>query len=298
MKAFDRMIGEIRVTRVEELAGDILPAKEWFPQFNAEELAPHLHWLEPHHYDSRTGNMNMSIHSWVLRTGGKTILIDTCTGNHKDRVRPIFNQLDTPYLERLRAAGVDPNDVDLVMCTHLHTDHVGWNTRLENGRWVPTFPNAKYLMSSTDYDHYFKDYDETTVHPFLKGVYEDSISPVIEAGLATMVDGTEDLVRGLRMRQTPGHTPGHIAIELESAGERALFSGDVLHSPMQVPLWHWLTSVCDDPVQAVETRKALLSDCCEHGRLLLPAHFAHPHGGYVREGRDGSFELQFENDEG
>lgn len=298
MKTYDRMIGDVRITRVEEMTGEILSARDWFPQFNEEEIEPHLGWLEPHHYNSRTANLNMSIHSWVLRTGGKTIVIDTCTGNHKNRTRPIFHQLHTPYLDRLRSVGVEPDKVDVVMCTHLHTDHVGWNTQLKDGRWVPTFPNAKYLMSRLDYEYYFAQHDEASIHPNLRGVYQDSVSPVIEAGLAEMVEGTEDIVRGLRMRSTPGHTPGHTAIELESKGRRAIFSGDVLHSPLQVPLWHWPTSVCSDPLLAVETRRKLLTHCCESGALLLPAHFAHPHGGYIKQGAGEQFQILFDESPG
>ena len=150
----DRHIGEVRVTRIEEQIGPGFPAKDFFPEFEAETFADHQHWLAPNYYQPESGRLMTSIHSWLVRTGKYTVLIDSCSGNHKPRPgMPRFDMLNTKYLDRLREAGVEPEEIDFVMCTHLHVDHVGWNTKLENGKWVPTFPKAKYVMSRTDHDH-------------------------------------------------------------------------------------------------------------------------------------------------
>ena len=151
----DRHIGDVRVTRIEEQMGPGFPAKDFFPEFDADTFAAEQHWLAPNYYQPESGRVIASIHSWLVRTGKYTVLIDSCSGNHKSRPgMPRFDMLDTKYLDRLREAGVQPEEIDYVMCTHLHVDHVGWNTQRENGKWVPTFPNARYVMSRTDHDHW------------------------------------------------------------------------------------------------------------------------------------------------
>lgn len=295
MKTFDRMFGNVRVTRVEEDVRMVARPEDWYVDYDAQALAPHLSWLAPHFYSAEHGRLISSLHSWVLRTGSLTILVDTCAGNDKDRPGfPAFHMLDHPYLERLRAAGVEPEEVDIVLCTHLHVDHVGWNTRLENGRWVPTFPNARYLMSRADHE-YFEGAahpDRTDTKPMTRNTYNDSVLPVVEAGLSCFVNGDECLAPGLSLQPAPGHTPGQVRLDLSSGGALACFCGDVLHHPLQVPLWHWRTRVCVDPEQACVTRREVLQHCADSGALLLPAHFAHPHGAYIHE-VDGTFGLDW-----
>lgn len=286
---FDCMIGNVRVTRVEE---DVRPSarpEDWFIDYDVDELAAHMPGLLPKYFAPHLGRMISSVHTWVLRTPTRTILIDTCTGNHKERPGwPIFNMLETRYLDRLREAEVDPKRVDLVLCTHLHVDHVGWNTQLDNGRWIPTFPNAKYLMSRRDHEH-FASATTQERNAVSRHVYQDSILPVVEAGLATFVEGDERLDRDIRLLPAPGHTPGQVRLDLQSGRRIACFCGDVLHHPLQVPLWKWRTKVCVDPDQARDTRRKVLESCADSGALMLPAHFAHPHGGYVdRVGDDFS----------
>jgi glyoxylase-like metal-dependent hydrolase (beta-lactamase superfamily II) len=282
MSGFDCLIGDVRVTRVEEEVRPSFQPRDWFLDFSDEELEPHLAWLAPDYFSMASGRVISSIHTWVLRTRGRTILVDTCTGNHKDRPGwPAFHMLDTPYLERLRAAGVAPEEVDLVLCTHLHVDHVGWNTRLENGRWVPTFPNARYLVSRKDHEHYARLAADPGTKALTRNTFNDSVLPIVEAGLATFIEGEEELADGLRLRPATGHTPGQVRLDLSSGGRMACFCGDVLHHPLQVPLWHWRSVVCSDPERACETRREVLEHCAESGALLLPAHFAAPHGGYV-----------------
>ena len=276
------MIGDVRVTRVTETCGPAGTLADWYLDYSAAELAPHLSWLQPR-FVTPAGDCGVSsIHSFVLRTRTRTILIDTCTGNHKSRPGwPRFDNLDTPFLARLEAAGVRPADVDLVLCTHLHIDHVGWNTQLADGRWVPTFPNARYLMSRADYDYFRVNATAGTLSPASVNTFFDSVAPVVQAGLATIVQGDEDLGEGMVLTPAPGHTPGQVRLDLSSQGQRATFVGDVLHNPLQIPLWRWRTRVCVDSEAAVITRRRVLEHCHEAGSLLMPAHFPPPSAGRI-----------------
>ncbi len=177
-------LGAATVQRIEETYEPNFDAKMFFPDWTPEVVQQHRDWLIPNHYEEASNSLKLSVHSWLLTVGGKRILIDTCVGNHKPRPhRPKWHLMETKYLERLKAAGVEPDQVDMVMCTHLHVDHVGWNTRLENGKWVPTFKNAKYVFSRTDYDHYLKLDNDPKTGPVNAGSFRDSVLPVVEAGL-------------------------------------------------------------------------------------------------------------------
>ena len=185
-------VGAAKITRIEESYGHFFEAKTFFADWRDEIVAEHMGWMVPDHYDPATGFLKLSIHSWLIEIGGRKILIDTCVGNHKSRKhRPFWDNLNTPYIERLAAAGARPEDIDMVMCTHLHVDHVGWNTRLDNGRWVPTFPNAKYVFSKADYDYFLGIDRDPEKGPAIGGALRDSVLPIVEAGLCQMVDGTE-----------------------------------------------------------------------------------------------------------
>ena len=292
----DRHIGEVRVTRIEEQMGPGFPAKDFFPEFDAATFAAEQHWLAPHYYQPESGRLMTSIHSWLVRTGKYTILVDACSGNHKPRPgMPRFDMLDTKYLERLREAGVKPEEIDFVMCTHLHVDHVGWNTRLDNGKWVPTFPNAKYVMSRADHDFWKEEAARPGTEAFKVNTYNDSVLPIVEARKAEFVTGEHAMCGCMTIRPTPGHTPGQIRFDLESRGKRAIFAGDALHNPVQVPLWRWNSVFCEDRAQAANTRHKLLADCVEQGALLMPAHFASPHAAYIRANGD-RFELDWDHD--
>ena len=214
-------LGAATVRRIEESYEPNFDAKMFFPDWKPEVVQQHRDWLMPNHYDEASNSLKLSVHSWLLTVGGKRILIDTCVGNHKSRPhRPKWHLMETTYLERLKAAGVEPDQVDMVMCTHLHVDHVGWNTRLENGKWVPTFKNAKYVFSRTDYDHYLKLDNDPKTGPANAGSFRDSVLPVVEAGLTQMVEGAAQLDENLKVEPAPGHTPGTIAIKFESQGEK------------------------------------------------------------------------------
>lgn len=286
------MVGAVEIARVFE-RNLIAPAHVWFPTFDREALRPHEHWLCPHHFDTATGTFTMPVQSFILRDDRHTILIDTCIGNHKDRDgTPQMHMLDEPYLERLAAVGVSPEDVDYVMCTHLHVDHIGWNTQLIDGRWVPTFPNARYVMSKTEYDLTKAEAEAPEVSTFLRNCYQDSLLPIVEAGRELFVDGMDELLDLVTFRPAPGHTPGNMQIELRSQGNCAIFAGDILHSPMQIPMWEWSSMVCADAAGSAISRRALLERCVEEGALLVPGHFEAPHAGRIREDR-GTFTIDF-----
>jgi glyoxylase-like metal-dependent hydrolase (beta-lactamase superfamily II) len=287
----DRLaIGGAAVVRVEEMVDTTFTAKTFFPAWDPEAMRPHMHWLAPRYYIPDRDALVFSMHAWVVRTGRHTVVIDTCIGNDKERLpREHWHRLRTPFLERLRAAGTAPEDVDYVMCTHLHADHVGWNTRLENGRWVPTFPKARYLFARVEYEHWR---DHPDPHPVRRASFGDSVLPIVEAGRAEMIEDGHDVDGAFTVELAPGHTPGNAAIRLRSKGAEALFVGDSVHHPMQVYRVDWSTSACTDQKAAAVSRRRLLESCCARGSVLLPAHFAAPYGGRIKEAGE-NFELQW-----
>lgn len=286
-------VGNAKITRIEEMLDTSFKASHFFPDWHRDHIAPHLDWLAPRYYRPETDALVLSMHSWIVDTGRHLVLIDACIGNDKDRLpRAHWHQMNTPYLERMRAAGIEPEQIDFVMCTHMHADHIGWNTRLQNGRWVPTFPNARYVFSKTEYEHWTAN---EFPNPLMRTAFNDSVLPVIESGRAQIIEEGEDIDPALKIRNAPGHTPGNVCIHLESSGSRAVFAGDVIHHPMQV--WHpdWRTVACMDPETSVRSRRQMLEHCVEHNALLLPAHFAAPHGGHVHREAD-HFRLQWRTD--
>ena len=295
LKKIDGRIGDVELAIVLDsyLLGET--AQNWFPLFDREAVRPLEHWLCPHHFDPETGRIPMPVQTFVLRTRHHVVLIDTCNGNHKERPGPglaEINRLTTHYLERLEAVGLTPDDVDFVLCTHLHSDHVGWNTRLLDGRWVPTFPNAKYIMSQVEYDATVERANQPNVHVAIRNCYHDSILPVVEADQAVLVGGVHEMLDDFTLRPAPGHSPGHVRIELRSGRDIGVFAGDLIHSPMQVPFWHWSTRVCWNPEQSATTRRELLEFCAETNALLIPTHFQPPHVGRIRDDH-GKFAIDF-----
>jgi len=266
------------VRRVEESVRTSFKPEDLFPGFEREALREHAGWLVPEFFDAAEDRFRTSVHTFVVRTRRHTILIDTCGGNHKNRpYLPRFHQASGPWLERLQAAGVAPEEVDFVMCTHLHLDHVGWNTRLVNGRWVPTFPNAKYLFHRKELDRWNPQHPTWTYAAHNDFVWEDSVAPVVASGQAVVIDDGYTLDETLTVEPAPGHTLGHVRIRLRDAGEQAIFSGDLMHVPLQVYYPGWHTCLDDAPQAGVQSRIALLETCVETNALLLPTHFAAPH---------------------
>jgi glyoxylase-like metal-dependent hydrolase (beta-lactamase superfamily II) len=280
--------GDVEILRVEESLGPGFQPNVLLPDWNTQDIEPHLSWLAPTYYDPAADRIISSIHSWVLKTRHHTILIDTCVGNHKERPgQPRFHMLNRPYMENFAKAGLKVEDIDYVLCTHLHVDHVGWNTRLDNGRWVPTFPRAKYVFSRTDRDFFDPARGAGGKVEVHARVFNDSVLPILEAKQDLLVDGTMALGDDLVIEPAPGHSPGHVLITLSSKGGEALFIGDIMHNPIQIHHPHWSSAFCADPEQARRTRRRVLERAAGKGGLLCPQHFAGPFIGRVAEAAGG-----------
>ncbi|GAB7184668.1 uncharacterized subgroup MBL-fold_metallo-hydrolase superfamily protein [Kitasatospora sp. Ki12] len=271
-------VGGVTVHRVDEVA--LPPATgPWLLPDATPEVVTAQDWLHPH-FAGRDGSLHIDSHSFAFVVNGLRVLVDTGIGNGKERANPAWHNLRTDFLERLTAAGFPPDSVDLVILTHLHADHVGWNTRQVNGEWVPTFPNARYLTSRAERE-FWATYDMEEAR---EQMFRDSVIPVEQAGLLSTVDvphkGAE-IAPGLRLIPTPGHTPGHVAVEVTSQGETALISGDCVHHPVQ--LAHPAIGACVDidPRQSEATRRTLLGSLVGTDTLLLGTHFAPPTAGRV-----------------
>lgn len=262
-------LGDMEIQRVEEfmwpIGYDLL-----FPHLSEADFARHRDWLVPR-FTTADSRMLLSVHTFVIRTRHHTVLVDTCVGNEKERERADFHRLHTDYLDRLGAAGVTPDQVDYVFCTHFHSDHVGWNTRLEKGRWVPTFPRAKYLFHRPEFEHFMNLPDDEKPAAVL-----DSVVPIAEAGQAEVVDGDHSIGDGIYLEPTPGHTPGHCSVHLSSSAGEAVITGDLMHHPIQFAEPQWTTQVCTYPEQAVQTRKAFIEKYADTDTLILGTHFAPP----------------------
>jgi glyoxylase-like metal-dependent hydrolase (beta-lactamase superfamily II) len=285
------MIGDIAVDRVAELEGPMFPPKDVFPDFDPEVLEHHSVDLVPRYYMPELGLVIGTIQTYVIRTGTHNILVDTCCGNDKLRPdEPPFHNLQTPYLERLRALGLAAEDIHFVLCTHLHVDHVGWNTKLENGKWVPTFPNATYVFSQADLDYLVS---VAALAPPANGhglQYADSIEPVIAARRARLLTAGETLVPGLDIEFAPGHTPGHVILRATSGSDASLFIGDIVQHPFQVYRPHWNSAFCASPELSRATRRRVLGECADRDLLMFPAHFAAPYAVRIRR-RDNEFAI-------
>ncbi|MEU7040707.1 MBL fold metallo-hydrolase [Streptomyces varsoviensis] len=271
-------VGGITVHRVDEIA--LPPATgPWLLPDATPEVVNGQDWLHPHFADE-DGILRIDSHSFAFVVDGVRVLVDTGIGNGKERANPAWHDLRTDFLERLTAAGFPPDSVDLVVLTHLHADHVGWNTRRVNGAWVPTFPNARYVTARAERE-FWATYDMEEARAQM---FRDSVIPVEEAGLLHTVDVPAEGVEvapGVRLIPTPGHTPGHVAVELTSEGHTALISGDCVHHPVQ--LTHPAIGACVDiaPQRSEATRRALLASLAGTDTLLLGTHFAAPTAGHV-----------------
>ncbi len=279
-------IGSYGVGRVAELEFPAFPALEFFPAATPA-MVEEARRLLPGRI-SADGRIVMSFHSFVLRTGRHTILIDTCCA----KSRPGREQFDSgkrDYLAGLAALGVRPEAVTHVMCTHLHWDHVGWNTRLLDGRWVPTFPNARYVMAKREYDHWNAVYAKEgtgggNIHAM---AFEDSVLPIVRAERAVLVADDYELDKGISLEPCPGHTPGHVVINVESGGRRGVFVGDAVHHPIQL-LFPDLSSRADVDMNASRPyRRALLEKHADTGTIFMPHHFSTPSCGTIARAGDG-----------
>jgi glyoxylase-like metal-dependent hydrolase (beta-lactamase superfamily II) len=276
----DLEVGRLRIGAVVETAGPTRPT--WlFPSATLEGLDRHRAWLAPHFLDAE-GRLLQSVHTFVVTSPDLTVLVDTCIGNDKDRGgRRPFHMLRTGFLDTLRAAGVAPEAVDVVICTHLHVDHVGWNTRLDDGRWVPTFPRARYLFARREWEHWTSEDDDGT-----RRIMADSVAPVLDAGLAELVSMDHQVTDEIRLEPTPGHTPGHVSVRLASRGADAVITGDLMHHPVQIAEPTWQTSFDTDAVEAHKTRRAFCARYADRPVTVLGTHFHHPTAGRIVSHRD------------
>jgi glyoxylase-like metal-dependent hydrolase (beta-lactamase superfamily II) len=266
-------IGKVPLHRVEELR--ISNTIAYFTQDEAL-LTEHRHWLAPHFLDAED-RFDLVFQSWIFESEGRVVLVDPCTGNDKPHPVPYFDRLDVPYIERMEATGVRPADVDYVVCTHLHHDHCGWNTELRDGRWVPTFPNARYIIQQTEFDRWGPQRDLHPEFAYNEGVFERSVQPIIDAGLADLVSGVHRISPDLVVEPAPGHTLGHQLLHLSSDDSHALFSGDCFHHPIQLVEPSIPFGDAEDLEQAIATRLALAERAADLGALLIPAHLDAPH---------------------
>ena len=253
------------------------------PGLTPELLAENRHWLAPKALDPND-TLIFCFQSYVVRTPHHTILVDSCIGNDKPRpTRPQWNmKSDDRFMKGLAAAGFRVEDIDFVMCTHLHVDHVGWNTRLENGRWVPTFPKARYVFSETEYKHWAGEHAKTPVPPF-----GDSVLPIVEAKRAELVRDDHQLGDHVRLMPTPGHTPGHVAIAFGRGRDDAVMPGDLMHSPLQARYPELSPRFDTDMAQSAKTRRSFLERYCDTSTLCCTAHFPSPSAGRIKRWDDG-----------
>ncbi|MEV5494988.1 MBL fold metallo-hydrolase [Nonomuraea fuscirosea] len=298
MSADSIVLGEVQITRVIEWSGPIRTARFIIPDSDEEVWRRNQEWLAPDFWTPADDAYRCHIQTWVLRSEGRTILVDTGVGDDRERPQvPQFAGLKTGYLDRLRAAGVAPEDVDVVVNTHIHYDHVGWNTEWRDGAWVPTFPNATYLIPRLDHLYFDPDGDRRRRAPRdeherirwegSKLVFEDSIAPVHRAGQAVLWEGAYRVDGNLLLEAAPGHTPGSSVLTLRSGADRAVFVGDLLHSPVQVLEPRWNSCFCDDLRLAAKTRRAFLARAADLRELVIPAHWPGHGAAEVRQDGDG-----------
>ena len=277
-------IGDVRVTRIVEL--EATGGSKFILPDATREACQELPWMYPHFMDEQ-GNLKMSVHALVVETPDRCVVVDTCIGNDKERSVPAWSQLQTTFLDDFAAAGFDRHRVDFVMCTHLHVDHVGWNTMLVDGEWLPTFPNARYLVAEKEWRYWDAQGEDEVYGPVLA----DSVRPIVAAGLMDFVATDFQLCPEVGLQSTPGHTPGHVSVRIESRGQTALITGDCIHHPCQMSKTHWCSSADYDQAQGEATRKDLLQQTVDSDVLIIGTHFATPTAGHVKHLPEGGFWL-------
>ena len=278
--------GDVTIGQILEDQGPFMPIFDFFPTLARERFEEHRHWLEPDFVDPVTQFVNLCVQSYIVRTPHHTILIDSCVGNHKPRpTRPMWDMKNSSrYEENFKAAGMTFEDIDFVMCTHLHTDHVGWNTRLEDGQWVPTFPNARYVFADRELAYWTERANET---PEKCGWMIDSVFPIVDADKAEIVKSDHALNDHVHLIPSPGHTMDHYCVHVGSGNTDALITGDMVHSPLQAR-YPELGMFSDyDSAMAGRTRRILFEEYCDTSTVLCTAHFPSPSTGRLTRWEDG-----------
>ena len=276
-----RNIGEFELDRVVESEEPLIAPSEFFPDSTPDVFEEHAGWLQPDHVDAQSGHLIICVQSYIVRTPRHTIVVDACVGNDKQRdVFPGWHMRQGPFLEDMAAAGVHVEEVDFVLCTHLHTDHVGWNTRLIDGRWVPTFPNARYIFARREYK-FWEARNRAAIGQGNPTPFADSILPVMEAKQAVLVDMDHQIEDGVWLEPAPGHTEGNVVVNLRSGDHTAVLSDDVIHHPVQLVHPDWSSRACEDKAASQATRLELIERVADTDTLLVPAHFASPSVGHI-----------------
>jgi glyoxylase-like metal-dependent hydrolase (beta-lactamase superfamily II) len=289
-------IGDVTVSRVTEFEMDGF--LEHIVSAATPEALDKIPWLKPH-FVTDEGLMKWSVHALVIQTPTKKIVVDTCVGNDKQRdTIPFWNGMQTPFLETLEEAGFTRGSIDTVLCTHLHIDHIGWNTMLVEGKWVPTFPNARYLFGREEFAFWREETARAASDgfdsrwEFQAGVVADSVEPIVEAGLVDLVTTDHQICEEVRLIPTAGHTPGHVSVQITSNGQTALITGDFAHHPCQVAHPDWATTVDFDGTQSSDTRRRVFAQLAGKPTLVIGTHWAPPTAGRVV--RDGdTYRLDF-----
>jgi glyoxylase-like metal-dependent hydrolase (beta-lactamase superfamily II) len=274
-------IGDVKVSRLVELEIPV-PYNEkysFLKEATPDELRK-MPWLYPH-FVTEEGALLLSIHALLVEAPGMKLIVDTCVGNDKSRKLLRGQELHTPFVKHLAEAGFGRDEVDAVVCTHLHVDHVGWNTMRENGKWVPTFPKARYLIGRTEYEHWSANGEDEQLE-----ILDDSVKPIFDAGLAQMVEMDHRISPELRLMPSTGHTPGHVSVVIESKGETAIITGDMMHHPCQIAHPEWVPAFDGDAEAASVTRRALVKDWADQPILIIGTHFSGPTAGHIK--KDGA----------
>lgn len=274
--------GDVRIDSLLELQGLGYEPTFFFPDATMQGFEGEMDWLAPNFWDVEAGTYKRAIQSFLVRTPHHTVLVDSCVGHGKERPStPAWHMLKSRWFDRLGALGVHAGQVDYVLCTHLHADHVGWNTKREDGRWVPTFPNAKYVFHKDEYSYWQEGGNDMEGPGSEDGSFEDSVLPVMEAGQVELVDNDFAIDDQFTLDPTPGHSPGHVCIDVRSGGGHAVLAGDVVHHPIQIAYPEWNSRFCIDPEQSRATRQRFVDRHTDTGSVILPAHFAHPTAGRI-----------------
>ncbi len=274
-------IGDVKITRIIEM--EVTGGTRFLLPDAAPEKVKPIRWLYPH-FMNEAGKLIMSIHALIVETPNHRIMVDTCLGNDKERNIPGWHMLQGPFLQDISAAGYPRESIDTVLCTHLHVDHVGWNTMLVDGNWKPTFPQARYLLGKQEWEYW----NEAEKNDQEYGnVLADSVRPVFEAGLVDLVALDHKICDEVWLEPTTGHTPGHVSVRISSKGEDALITGDCIHHPCQIAKPEWGSTADYDQDAARKTRETLLKRYADTPTLIIGTHFATPTGGHLVHGKEG-----------